>query len=186
MRSDDDIRGCRARLRRRCAVRSRHIVRRVTRGIGSCRSMSTQYKPPRLSARPTDLRCESRSAFSTITGNVSDMKIAASKRALRESELFDRPAVEAKIRECARFAAPRRDHRGRAVDSDDLESIARQQTAVRRVAARDIQDAAGRTFAMPLPDLLQKNHFGRNLAGTFQMRAAEDVGILIDARFHRR
>ena len=44
--------------------------------------------------------------------------------ALGKSELLDRPAVEAKIREIVRFAPPRRDHRGRAIDADDLESVA--------------------------------------------------------------
>ena len=72
------------------------------------------------------------------------------------------------------------------IDAADLQSVAREQPAVRRVAACDVEDAARRTLAMPLPDLLQKNHFGRNLARTFQMRAPEDVGILVDARFHRR
>jgi hypothetical protein len=37
---------------------------------------------------------------------------------------------------------------------------------------------------MTLPHLLQEDRFGRNLAGTFQMRAPEDVGIFVDARFH--
>src|SRR5258708_34421068 len=92
---------------------------------------------------------------------------------LRQSELFERPAVEAKIREGARFAASRRDHRGRPIDSDDLESIPCQQPAVRRIATRDIQDAASGTFAMPLPDLLQKNNLSGNVAWTFPMRAAD-------------
>ena len=89
------------------AVRSRHIVRRRHARIGSWRSMSMQYKPPRLSARPTDLRCESSSAFSTITGNVSDMKIAASKARSGRVKLLDRTAVEVKMRHSLCGARPR-------------------------------------------------------------------------------
>src|SRR5271154_654983 len=108
------------------------------------------------------------------------------ERPLGEYELFDRPAVKAQIRNRARFPTPCRDHCRRTIDPDDLESVSRQQTPVRRIAASDIKDAPRRTLAMAIPDLLQENDFGRNLAGTLQMSAAKDFWIFIDARFHRR
>jgi hypothetical protein len=106
--------------------------------------------------------------------------------ALGERELFDRTAVKPQIRKRARFAPPRRNHCRRTIDPDDFEAVSRQQTPVWRIAASDIEDAARRTLAMAVPDLLQENHLGRNLARTLHMSASEDVRIFIDARFHRR
>src|SRR5258708_3903657 len=103
---------------------------------------------------------------------------------LGKRELLDWPAVEAEIR--VRLATPCRDHRRRSIDPDDLETIVCQKTAMRGVAARDVEDAPRRTFAMPLPDLLQEDHFSWNFAGALEVRAAEDIWIKIDARFHRR
>ncbi len=87
------------------AVRSRHIVRRGTRGIGSWRSMSTQYRPPRLSSAADGFEMrqqisvldDHRKCFGHENGGVEGP--------LGESELFDRPAVKAQIRKSRSLCA---------------------------------------------------------------------------------
>jgi len=64
-------------------------------------------------------------------GNVSDMKIAASKGRSGMRNFSIRAPVEAKMLEVAGLRAARRDHGARTIDADHLESIADQQPSVR-------------------------------------------------------
>ena len=148
-----ETRGSRVRHHRHAPCARATSCAAATRGSGSWRSMSTQYRPPRLRARATDLRCESRSGFSTITGNVSDMKIAASNARSGRRELFDRPAVEAKIRDSPCDAPPRSSWasdrfplpRSRRPRADGRE--ASHRTRCRGCGASDFCDADSRPAA---------------------------------------